>query len=151
MRVLGFSFAKQQVRSTLLDGSQAAPVFVSKDKADYGAGLSPTEITVWLQRNLEETVAKARPDKVRYRLAWSYNTQAQAYSLVYPCAVLELACHRAGVDCEGYGYQALTHKRLSFPKGVDVHAHCTSLIGSHPPYWDVQQINAALAAIAGMV
>lgn len=150
MRILGFSFAKQQVRSTVLEGIQANPLFVSKDKADYGSGLDPSKISLWLQRNIEETIAKAQPNLICYRLAWSYNSQAQAYSLVYPCAILELVSHRASVPCKGFGYQALTAKRLGFPKGADVQAHCSALIGSHPPYWDAQQINSALAAIAGM-
>ena len=150
MPVLGFSFAKQQVRWTLIDGQKSTPVFVEKDKLEYGAGLSPAEISVWLKRNLSEVITRTKPNLACYRLAWSYQTQAQSYSLVYPCAILEIVCHDTNVPCKGFGYQALTAKALDFPKGVDVTAHCTALLGAHPPYWDNQQINSALAAIAGM-
>ena len=148
--VIGFSFAKQQVRLTVLDGTKAAPVFLSKDKLEYGAGLTASEIAVWLDRNLSEAINRVAPQLVCYRLAWSYNKQQQAYSLVYPCAILEVVCSTTNIPCKGFGYQALTSKALGFPKGVSVTEHCTALIGAHPPYWDAPQINSSLAAIAGM-
>lgn len=150
MTVLGFSFSKQQVRSTVLGGSKNQPIFVSKEKTDYGAGLTPTEISIWLKRNIVETINRIKPDLVCYRLAWSFTKQEQAYSLIFPCAIVELVCFDLGIACKVFGYQALTNKSLGFPKGVDLYDHCTTLIGAHPPYWDKQQINSALVAIAGM-
>lgn len=150
MSVIGFSFSKQQVRSTVLDGTKNQPVFVGKDKSEYGADLTPTELSVWLRRNISETLNRIKPEKVLYRLSWSFTKQAQCYSLIYPCAILEIECFNLNIPCHDFGHQALTNNSLGFPKGVDTQSHCTHLLGNHPPYWDNQQINSALAAIAGM-
>jgi len=150
MSVIGFSFSKQQVRSTVLNGTKIQPVFVSKDKSEYGENLTPTEISIWLKRNIYENINRIKPEKVVYRLSWSFKKQAQSYSLIYPCAILEICCFDLNIPCQGFGYQALTNKNLGFPKGVDAQSHCTALLGAHPPYWDNQQINSALAAIAGL-
>ena len=150
MKAIGFSFAKQQVRATVLDGTKAAPIFVDKDKAEYGAGLSPSEIAIWLNRNFKETLTRFKPELAFYRMTWSYSKQQQAYSLVFPCAIMELVCAELKISCQGFGTQAITFKALGFPKGVDLADHCTKIIGAHPPHWDQQQINSALAAICGM-
>lgn len=150
MTVLGFSFAKQQIRSTVLDGTKSHPIFLSKEKRDYGAGYTPTEISIWLNRNIIETINHIKPNLVCYRLSWSYTKKEQAYSLIFPCAIVELVCSELGIACKGFGHQALTNKSLGFPKGIDLYNHCTTLIGSHPPYWDKHQINSALVAIVGM-
>lgn len=150
MSVIGFSFLKQQVRYTVLDGTKNQPVFVGKDKSEYGADLTPTELSVWLSRNISETLNRIKPEKVLYRLSWSFKKQAQCYSLIYPCAILEIECFNLNILCHGFGHQALTNNSLGFPRGVDTQSHCTQLLGNHPPYWDNHQINSALAAIAGM-
>lgn len=150
MRVLGFSFASQQVRASFVDGSKMAPVLLEKSKSEYSSSFSPTEQSVWFKRNFLETIKRLQPERVAYRLSWSYQKQAQSYSLVYPCAILEIVCDDLSLDCRGFGYQQLTAKSLDFPKGADLYDHCTGLIGKHPPYWDNNQINAVLAAIACM-
>jgi hypothetical protein len=150
MKCVGFAFVKQQIRYTALTGDKASPTFVEKDRYQYGAELSPTDICVWLNRNFRETLTRLKPDLVCYRMAWSYTKQEQAYSLVFPCAILELVCAEMKIPCKGFGAQAITAKALGFPKGANTTDYCTILIGEHKPNWDQQQINAALSAICGM-
>lgn len=146
MSVLGISLGKGQIRYCVLDGDIDNPEFIEKGKLEVDPNRNTPELMGWFKTNFEDLIMRCAPDVVAYRMFWNINTQEQTKHHLLPLGILNMICFQNNLPIIEFGAQAITAKKLNLPRGTKPIDVCDEHIGNHPPHWDNNQRNAALAA-----
>lgn len=145
MAALGIHLLSGQFRYAYLAGGRNAPVLEGN-----GRLVTPTESNVpalmdWYDSQFRLLVERHEPEVISYRLTLGAKKK-QLFTSIFPLGLLNFIAHEKGLRVSVYTAQSFTATRLGLGKAVDVYAHCDSVLGKHPPYWDKNQKNAILAA-----
>jgi hypothetical protein len=145
MRVLGVHIATGQLRYSLLEGTKAAPALEAKDKLLTPDPRDAAALMDWFETQFSLLIDQYAPDRIAYRLTLAPK-KGQLFTSIFPLGILNLLAHRCNVPITSYVAGNFVASRLGLPRGVDIYAHCDSVFGSHPPYWDTNQKYAILSA-----
>ena len=145
MSILGLNLQRGQLRGCVLDGTKAAPNLVGKERLVLDPSMSAPHKMRWYEDNLNALHGKYGFTGVAYRLHYSVN-QTQATDLIMPLGVLNLFCNNSNIPISEFIAQNVTALKLGLPKGSNLYGACDSILGSHAPYWDKVQKDAALVA-----
>jgi hypothetical protein len=145
MRVIGIYIATGQLRYSVLEGTKAAPVLVSKDRLLTPDPKNVPALMDWFDTQFTLILDQSTPNRIAYRLTLAPKKD-QLVNSVFPLGILNLLVHRYALPITSYIAQNYVASRLGLAKGADIYAHCDSVLGSHPPYWDMNQKHSVLAA-----
>lgn len=145
MTVLGVHALTGQLRFGVLSGTRASPVL-----EDKGRLVTPSESDVpalmdWYDTQFRKLVLDHAPDKIAYRLTLEPKKK-QLITSIFPFGLLNLIAFQQSLPVNEYTPRSFAASKLGLPKGTDLYDHCENTFGSHPPYWDKNQMNAILTA-----
>ncbi len=145
MTVLGLHALAGQLRFGVISGTKAAPIL-----NDKGRLITPSESDVpalmdWYDTQLRKLIFDHEPTMISYRLTLDPKKK-QLITSIFPLGVLNLIAHQESLPIVEYTAGSFVASRLGLPKGTDLYTHCENILGSHPPYWDKNQMYAILVA-----
>lgn len=145
MRVVGIHIAKGQLRYSVLEGSKANPILVMWDRLlTPDPDIAPA-LMDWFETKFTFILDVSRSNRIAYRLTLKQKKD-QLVTSAYPFGILNLLAHRRSIPIVSYVAGRYVASKLGLPKGSDIYAHCDTVLGSHPPYWDKNQKLSVLAA-----
>jgi hypothetical protein len=145
MKVLGIHIATGQLRYSILEGTKAIPSLVMKDRLITTDPQNVPALMDWFETQFNLLLYQSKPDRIAYRLTLAPKKD-QLFTSSFPFGILNLLAHRNSIPISSYVAGNFVASRLNLPKGTDIYAHCDSVFGSRPPYWDTNQKHAILAA-----
>ena len=145
MKVLGLHIAAGQLRFTVLEGTKAAPSLLGKDRLLTSDPSKVPELMDWYENQFTQLLNLYLPDRIAYRLTLTPR-KMQLFTSCFPFGILYLLAYRRNIPVTPYVSANYVASRLNLPKGTDIYAHCDHVLGSHPPYWDMNQKHSVLAA-----
>ena len=145
MKVLGIHIATEQLRYSVVEGSQATPTLVAKDKLRTTDPADATSLMDWYETQFNLILDEHSPDHIAYRLTLSPK-KAQLVTSSFPLGILHLLAHRRGIPTSSYVSGNFVASKLSLPKGTDLYTHCDRVFGTNPPHWDKNQKYSVLVA-----
>lgn len=145
MRVLGLHILTGQFRYTVLEGSKNSPTLVSKDRLVTTDPNNVPELMDWYDTQFRQLINTHQPERLSYRLTLEPKKD-QLFCSEFPFGVLNLIAHRLALPVISYTSKMFAPSRLGLPKVTDLYAHCDTVFGGHPPYWDKNQKNSLLVA-----
>lgn len=143
---IGFTFARNEFRYCVLQGSFATPEFVEKDKISYPINLDLPEFMNWMQTQLLMIIDKLKPKRASYKISLALDNLEQIKYACYPQAILNLVAHQKELECEVISSGAINMTKFGGKRSEDIMAHVDTILGQHPPYWDKPMKEAALLA-----
>lgn len=148
-RVIGFKVATTSISWVAVEGAKATPVYLGHDRIVTPKGDDPAELAGWAETVLAGVVDRLSPGVLVYRLAPPMGrlTHNQIFRVYYPLGILNLVAHRRGIPISHIAPQSIQPSAFGLPKGSDISAHITRLLGDHPPYWNADMLDAAATAI----
>lgn len=150
MKSIGFELKKGELRFSVLEGAFAAPQWVVHDRRVFNPDLDRASLMSWFKQNFMETLDKAAPQRVAYRVSLNANKVAQIGYLLLPWGVLNLIAFEKGLQTFEYNKMTFTAKRFGLPKGTNPEDHLDNLFGPKSPHWDSSQKVSVLAAWAAL-
>ena len=145
MTVLGVHIATGQLRYSVLEGTKANPVLVSKDKLPTPDPNNPPALMDWYETQFHLILDQSAPDRIAYRLTLAPRKE-QLFTSSFPLGILNLLAHQRNLPITSYVSGNFVASRLGLPKGTDIYAHCDTVLGINPPYWDTNQKYSILVA-----
>jgi hypothetical protein len=145
MKALGFQLLTGHIRYAVLDGNRGAPTLVNKGRLVVPRFNSVPELMDWYETNFDDLLATHDAKRVAYRLTLGPD-KSQLFHIIFPYGVLNLQCYKREIPCNEFTSRAFVPSKLGLPRNSDLYAHCDTVFGQHPPYWDEQQKHAILAA-----
>lgn len=145
MRVIGIHIAKGQLRYSVLEGTKAAPVLVTKVRLLTPDPRNAPALMDWFDTQFSLILNQSTPNRIAYRLTLAPKKD-QLLTSSFPLGILNLLAHRRTLPITGYVAGNYVASRLGLAKGTDIYAHCDSVFGAHPPYWDTNQKHSVIAA-----
>lgn len=145
MRVLGVHLLTGQLRYTVLDGTGSNPSLVEKGRLVTTDPLDAPSLMDWYDSQFRQLISTHQPDKLSYRLTLDPKKD-QLICSEFPLGILNLIAHQKSIPISGYTAKSFIPSRLGLSKGSDIYAHCDTVFGTHPPYWDKNQKNSLLVA-----
>ncbi len=145
MRVIGIHIATGQFRYSVLEGTKAAPILISKDRLLTPDPQNAPALMDWYDTQFSLILDQTQPNRIAYRLTLE-PTKDQLVTSSFPLGILNLLAHRRTLPITGYVARNYVASRLGLAKGTDIYTYCDSVFGSHPPYWDKNQKHSVIAA-----
>ncbi len=145
MKVLGVHIATGQFRYSVLEGTKIAPVLVVKDRLVTPATTDVPALMDWYESQFNLIINQSAPERIAYRLTLAPKKN-QLFTSSFPFGILNLLAHRRNLPITSYVSGNYVASRLGLPRGTDLYAHCDTVFGSNPPYWDKNQKHSVLAA-----
>lgn len=145
MAVLGVHIATGQLRYSVLEGTKAAPVLVAKERLLTPDPNYPPALMDWYETQFNLILDQSAPDRIAYRLTLAPKKD-QLFTSSFPLGILNLLAHQRNLPITSYVSGNFTASRLGLPKGSDIYAHCDTVLGTNPPYWDNNQKHSILSA-----
>jgi hypothetical protein len=145
MKVLGIHIATGQLRFSVLEGTKTSPSLIAKDKLTT---LTPQQVPAlmdWFDTQFGMMLDQHSPDKIAYRLTLAPK-KPQLFTSIFPFGILNLKSNQRGIPIECYVSGNYVASKLGLPKTTDIYAHCDTVFGDNPPYWDKNQKHSVLAA-----
>ena len=99
----------------------------------------------WYETQFNLILDQSAPDRIAYRLTLAPK-KGQLFTASFPLGILNLLAHQRNLPITSYVSGNFTASRLGLPKGTDIYAHCDTVLGTNPPYWDKNQKHSILAA-----
>jgi len=144
---LAFTFTSNCFYYVCLEGSITSPSFRKKEKILLPENYSIPETVAWFETQLELILSNLDPDNVSYKLTINHVTNNYVSCVYYGQSILNLLCHKKGIQISHTSPSAIVASKFNQPKGSDLHAYLDALIGSHPPHWDKVMKDTALIAL----
>ncbi len=145
MRSLGIHIATGQLRYSVLEGTKAAPILVSKERLITPDPQYVPELMDWYESQFNLILDNYSPHQIAYRLTLDPKKD-QLFSSEFPLGILNLLAHKRNLPIASYVAGNFVASRLNLPKGTDIFAHCDNVFGTNPPYWDKNQKHSILVA-----
>lgn len=145
MRVLGIHLSKGQLRYSVLEGTKAKPALITKERLLTPDTTRAPALMDWFDTQFSLILDQAKPNRIAYHLTLTPN-KSQLVTSSFPLGILNLLAYRRNLPISAYVTANYTPSRLGIAKNADIYAHCDSVLGSHPPYWDKNQKYSVLAA-----
>jgi hypothetical protein len=146
MRVIGLHLLKGQLRYSVLEGTKQNPSLVGGERI---ITIDPADVPAlmdWYDSQFRHLLNTYHPDKLSYRLTLAPAKKDQLVCSEFPLGILNLIAHQKALPISHYTPGSFVPSRLGLPKSADLYSYCDQVLGVHPPYWDVNQKNSALAA-----
>ena len=145
MRILGIHIATGQLRYSVLEGTKSSPVLVAKERLLTPDPKDAPALMDWFETQFNLILDQSIPDRIAYRLTLAPKKD-QLFTSIFPFGILNLLAHRRNLPIASYVSGNFVASRLGLSKGTDIYAHCDSVLGNHPPYWDKNQKHSILSA-----
>jgi len=145
MRSLGIHIATSQLRYSVLEGTKSLPALVAKERLLTPDPKDVPALMDWFETQFNLLLDQSTPDRIAYRLTLAPRKD-QLFTSTFPFGILNLLAHRRNLPIASYVAGNFVASRLELPKGTDIYAHCDSVLGTHPPYWDKNQKHSILSA-----
>lgn len=145
MKILGIHIAKSQLRYSVLSGTKDAPELLAKDKLVTVDPRNVPHLMDWYDTQFRALIDQHQPDKIVYRLTLEPKKE-QLYTSEFPLGILNLLAFQRRLPIVDYTPQSFKGSKLGLQKDTDIFAHCDTVFGKHPPYWDRNQKHAILVA-----
>lgn len=145
MRVLGLHLLTGQLRFSVLEGTRSSPSLVEKGRLVTTDPEEAPALMDWYDSQFRQLITSQNPDKLAYRLTLDPKKD-QLICSEFPLGILNLIAYQESLPINSYTSRSFTPSRLGLAKGADLYAHCDSVFGLHPPYWDKNQKNSLLVA-----
>ncbi|BAU47784.1 hypothetical protein SVA_1209 [Sulfurifustis variabilis] len=145
MRVLGLHLLTGQLRFSVLEGTKTQPLLKDKGRLVTTDPEDVPALMDWYDSQFRQLINSHNPDKLSYRLTLDPKKD-QLFCSEFPLGILNLIAHQKSLPISNYTSRSFTPSRLGLPKNADIYAHCDSVFGEHPPYWDKNQKNSLLVA-----
>lgn len=145
MKVLGFHLLTGQLRFSVLGGTKSKPNLVEKGRLVTTDPEDASALMDWYDSQFRQLISIHEPDKLSYRLTLDPKKD-QLICSEFPLGVLNLIAYQKSLPISSYTARSFTPSRLGLGKGNDLYAHCDTVFGKHPPYWDKNQKNSLLVA-----
>jgi len=145
MKAIGFQLLTGHIRYAVLDGNRGTPTLVDKGRLVVPEINSVPQLMDWYETNFDNLLATHEPQRVAYRLTLEPDKD-QLFHIIFPYGLLNLQCHRRQIPCDDFTSKSFVPSKLGLPKGGDLYAHCDTVFGRRPPYWDIHQKHAILVA-----
>lgn len=146
MAVIGFNFMTRDMRYAVLDGTRDAPNLVTKERIVYPIWGSVPESMGWFETQIGLILDNHGAQQVAYRFSLAIATVVQVQTGYYAQSILNLICHKKGIETIHYTNQGLNGTKIGLHRNADLLTHTDSVFGTHPPYWDKGTKEAILVA-----
>ncbi len=147
MTTIAFTFSTNDFQYIVLTGTKLNPVLHAKGKIVLPAKLDIPQTTAWFETELELLLNNIQADKVNYRLTVMKVTNKYVSNVFYGQAILNLLCHKKGIQISHISPSSITHAKFNQPKGTNLIAYIESLLGKQPAPWDKGIKTTALMAL----
>lgn len=144
---IAFTFTSKDIYLVGLTGTKTQPVFNMKDKISLPANFDIPQTVAWFETQLDIILNTFDPDNVSYKLTINNVSNNYVSNVYYAQAILNLLCQKKGIAIGHISPSSIVVSKFNQPKGTDLHAYLTGLIGNHPPYWDKTMKDTALIAL----
>lgn len=145
MASIGFDLAKNEIRWCVVDGSRAAPTYVTHGIENYVVGDYRGELLEKSSTIFMPLLKRFTPDRVGYRLSLDAPSADQVAYLHFPYAMLIAQCAELQLDIIEFNSRSFTAKLLGYNKSLKKEVGCDAMMGTHPPNWPKIR-SAAMAA-----
>ena len=145
MKVLGVHIATGQLRYSVLGGTRRDPDLLTKDRRPTPDPNDVPELMDWFETQFNLILDQSLPERIAYRLTLAPNKK-QLFTSAFPFGILNLLAHKRNLPITSYVSGNYVASKLGLAKGTDIYAHCDTVFGSPPPYWDQLQKYSILAA-----
>jgi len=145
MRVLGIHVAVGQCRFSVLEGTKDEPILVDKGRLITPDHDNVPALMDWYDSQFRQLVTTHNPSNLAYRLTLDPKKD-QLFCSEFPLGILNLIAHQKTLPIAEYTARSFTPARLGLSKSADIYAHCDSIFGKNPPYWDDAQKHSLLVA-----
>lgn len=147
---LGFNISKGHLHFTVLEGQKPNAQFRDNGRLSFDAEMHPQDLSAWFEKNFHELLNKYNPDRVGYRTSTDTTKDVQLIYMVFPWGILNLLCHRLGIECRFLTSRKFTHRLFNTTRPFDKSKFIDDTIGQHPPNWNDAQRLSALASLASL-
>jgi hypothetical protein len=145
MRVLGIHLLTGQLRFSVLEGTKSDPSLFEKGRLVTTDPEDAPALMDWYDSQFRLLITSHSPDKLAYRLTLDPKKD-QLICSEFPLGILNLIAHQKSLPISSYTSRSFTPSRLGLAKNADLYAHCDTVFGLNPPYWDKNQKNSLLVA-----
>lgn len=150
MKTIAFTFSTNYYEYIVLTGTKMNPVLHSKGKIALPAKHDIPQTVAWFETELELLLNKIQPDKVNYKLTVMRVSNKYVSNVFYGQAILNLLCHKKGVQVSHISPSSITVTKFDQPKGTNLIDYIESLLGKQASPWDKGIKTTALMALIMM-
>jgi hypothetical protein len=147
MTTIGFNFTSSDIYYVVVEGTLAAPNFISKNKINLPANHSVPELVEWFENQLTAILNGTNPDRVSYRLTINNVTNNYVHCVYYGQSILNLLCHKRQIDICHTSPASVKPGKFNQPNSTNLETYVDGVLGTHPPHWNKNMRNSALVAI----
>lgn len=150
MTTIAFNFSSNDLEYVALTGTKTHPVLHSKGKILLPANYNIPQTVAWFETQLDLLLNNIQPTSVTYRLTIMKVTNVYVSNVFYGQGILNLLCHKKGIQINHTSPVSLTANKFNLPKGTNLTAHIEKLLGKQPPPWDKGIKDTALMALINL-
>ena len=150
MTTIAFTFTTNDFEYIVLTGTKLNPVLHSKGKIVLPANHDIPQTVAWFETELELLLNNIQPDKANYRLTVMKVTNNYVSNVFYGQAILNLLCHKKGIQISHISPSSITVTKFNQPKGTNLITYIESLLGKQPAPWNKGTKTTALMALTIM-
>ena len=147
MTSLTFTFSTNNFEYVALTGTKAKPSLQTKGKISLPANHDIPQTVAWFESELELLLNNINPDKVSYRLTIMNVSNNYVSNVFYGQAILNLICHKKGLQISHISPSSLTASKFNQPKGTNLSVYIEDLLGKQSSPWDKGIKDTALMAL----
>jgi hypothetical protein len=144
---LALTFTSNCFYYVCLQGSRTLPEFHKKEKILLPENYTIPETVAWFETQLELILDNLKPVSISYKLTINNITNNYVSCVYYGQGILNLLCHKKGIQISHTAPSAIVPSKFNQPKGSNLHNYLDNLIGIHPPHWDKVMKDTALIAL----
>lgn len=150
MTTIAFNFSSNDLEYVALTGTKTHPVLHSKGKILLPANYNIPQTVAWFETQLDLLLNNIQPTSVTYRLTIMKVTNVYVSNVFYGQGILNLLCHKKGIQISHTSPVSLTANKFNLPKGTNLTAHIEQLLGKQSPPWDKGIKDTALMALINL-
>jgi len=147
---IAFTFSTNDFEYVVLTGTKANPALHSKGKILLPANHDIPQTVAWFETELELLLNSIQPDKVSYRLTVMKVTNNYVSNVFYGQAILNLQCHKKGIQISHTSPSSITASKFNQPKGTNLSAYIEGLLGKQSAPWDKGIKDTALISLINL-